>query len=292
MQWRAAGASHRSLSQQMADHGRPASEQQAEQARNVSDTVMIGRQLHRQAPQSQSAAAPRLEAGASAAGLGSLHGVSLGLTSSSSKAASHTTSPCTPNGIGTRNAPDSERHQDKRRKTSESDGSGCEGLDAAIRAISAGIDLDLSAYDGILKGSSLDTQRPSHKIAHQSSQREECNHSSSAASADDRRSKSCQGAAGTNVNAQQQPSQDASVSDSIAQAAEVQQLRSPGPRPDCHGDRTHADPDSPTIRAARTGLPSPQRMPRRYALLALIQYACRPTDDLHSKRPCLPACDA
>ena len=230
MQWRTAGVSQNSSLQHLADHGGPASEQHAAQAPIASGHGVNGKQQHRQAPPSQSAAAPSLEAGASAAGLGSLHGVSLALTSSSFKAASHTT---IPDGIGTGNAPVSEGHQDKRQKTSESDGSGCDGLDAAIRAISAGNGLNLSGHNGILEGCSLDIQRPNHKIAQESSQREVCNRSDGAVSADNRRSEPCQGAADVSSNAQQ-PSQDTALgsnaqstpalSDSMAQAAESRQL--------------------------------------------------------------------
>ena len=223
---------------------------------------MTGQQQHRQALPNQNAAAPSLEAGASAAGLGSLHGMSLGLTSSSSKATSHSTSPCTSNGTGSRNAPDTKGHQDKRRKTTESDGSGCEGLDAAIRAISAGNGLDLSGHNGIMKGSSLDIQRPIHTSAQESSQHEECDSSSRAASAENGCSKPSQGAASTSRDAQQ-PSQGTALSDSMAQAAETQQLRPPASKPACHENGSHTVLGSPSVRAAPTGLPSPQRIPRR-----------------------------
>ena len=262
MQWRNAGVSHRSLSQQLADRGRAAPEIKATQASHASDHGTDGQQQHGQALPNQNAAAPSLEAGASAAGLGSLHGMSLGLTSRSSKAASHSTSPCTSNVTGSRNAQDSEGHQDKRRKTTESEGSGCEGLDAAIRAISAGNGLDLSGHNGILKGSSLDIQRPIDTLAQESSQHEEGDSLSKAASAENGSSEPCQGAASASRNAQQ-PSQDIALSDSMAQAAETRQPRPPESKPACYENGRHTVPGSPAVSAAQTGLLSPQRMPRR-----------------------------
>ena len=262
MQWRNAGVSHRSLSQQLADHGRAAPEDKAPRASHPSDHGTNGQQQHRQALPNQNAAAPSLEAGASAAGLGSLHGMSLGLTSRSSKAASHSTSPCTSNGTGTRNAQDTEGHQDKRRKTTESEGSGCEGLDAAIRAISAGNGLALSGHGGILKGSSLDIQRPIDTIAQESNQHEEDDPFTKAASPEDGCSEPCQGAASTSRDAQQ-PNQNTALSDSMAQAAEARQTRPPASKPACHENGSPTVPGFTSVRAAQTGLLSPQPMPRR-----------------------------